>query len=236
MIKSTKLTALALLASAFAAAQADITSYSANSFAEATQYYSTMGTTYLSYASGPPCSFRDPYTVIGSGAEFTGTAGQYFDAVTVSTPTYLQIDASFVGFALAASATNYDQAEAFGYSTLNFTLNQPGKVTLKTYNTTVAAPAQGALENIMYLDGIYYLSSAADGFASVDVAAGTHYGFVEGQAYAYSGSIYGYGDFSQGQLTADYRITVTSTPEPCTLAILGLASILGLRNRIRAPK
>lgn len=213
------------------AAQASITSWSQYSSA-GLNYYDNGG--YLFSAN--PGNFGDmSFSAFPGGMTNVNDTMKghvlWSNTLTSASASYLQMDARFSGYAFAVNNNPWDpQVWAYGTGQLTFTLDSAGTATIKAFGTATYTAGSNAFNyNTLYLDG-YLLTTAVDGTFNVALGAGSHVAFYQGWTQVYPSA------FSSGQagLDAQYQVTVTSVPEPGTMAALGagaLALVRGRRNR-----
>ena len=230
-------TILITLAAIASNSYGSITSYTAAAHAEVDHYYAYFNgsgsVVYDSASDNFPMNFSLPTTDTTIGGDLMESSLSFKSALTASSSTYLQLDGSVAEHSHTSTAdgVNFSNSFVIGDQSLTFNLDTPGVVTLTESNSVFSSQGGTSNETLLYLDGTFYqFSGAPDNTYSIAVGAGHHYALTRGNIQTYSGEDGNGASSSECDLSADYQITVTTTPEPCTFLLIP-AFVLGLRRR-----
>jgi len=214
-----------------ASSNASITSFTEYSGAGALQYDFN---TYYQYntTSTLPGSFVSPYTSNSPTGDFMDNVVSFNNSLTSNTSSHVSSIGYFSGGADAdkVNGPTYALSEVYGYDEYVFTTDSNAQVTMQTSGTSQVSFGAGNNNGYLYLDGTYYDMAPADSLWTITVGAGSHTLLYEGLSYAEVDGVYSF--TGSASLTQTYNLDVV-TPEPATLAVLGVAGIGLLRRKRR---
>ena len=238
MNTTSKYAALIALSALSGAARANIVSYSDQGEALASQSYQDPnrdGAPLSDSVVGGEINFGSPYAAFTNDNITTSSSCTYTSQEAVSNSTTLDVIGSYAAYGSASTGvlSGIGTSACFGSNYVQFVLDAPGTITLSARNTVTSSTGSNSTTNTLLCDGTEYLDAATDGTFTIALAAGAHSALFHGDSQAYAGNYGGtdYGDSSSSQLSADYEMKITSTPEPTTMAFAAAGVVALLRKR-----
>lgn len=188
------------------------------------------GVLYNPYYSGASFAVTDPYTVNSFGLDTMSTQLSYSTSVT-SSSSYLQMDGSFSGISKVhwGESQGSDNANAQGYDQVNFTTTTSAFVTLTAYNAASSTVGFTNGYSEVNFNGTYYQLTPGNFTSSFWVGPGSYYMWWGVSTSVYGGQYYGTDSFNS--TSSDFRLTVSSVPEPTTIGLLAVGGVALLRRR-----
>jgi hypothetical protein len=163
-------------------------------------------------------------------------------AITQNTATSFEFRSTFAADVACFGSPNgvsTGSAQAGLGSTISFTLNAPGTLSIfstnTVTNTSVGSPqASGQTYKYVELNNTIVFSGFADGTLVIPLLAGSHQVDIgQGALASFVSSPLNVTDFATAYGTTRTRILIQSVPEPGTFAAIGLGIAAVMRRRKR---
>jgi hypothetical protein len=237
------LVALAVVAVS-STAMANITSVAATSSAYVAHnnVASNPVTVFSSSVSGVPHSFYSPYTLSSPGTMNYSSEVSTSAAITQNTATSFEFRSTFAAdvacFGSPNGVTTGNVGAGLG-STVSFTLDAPGTLTIFSTNTVTntavgSQQAAATTSKIIWLNNSVVYSTFSDGTLVIPLLAGSHQVDVsEGASASFVSSPIIPADSASAFGTTRTRILIQSVPEPTSVAAIGLGLAALIRRRKR---